>query len=95
MTKRFLTYHAREHDPKETQVADLKFTDGVEVEVPEGRTWLWWRLQSNPWFTARVEEDNGPGALGAEETPTGPLVFDEKAVAQGFAQTMKPTDKLN
>jgi len=85
MAKRFLTYHAREHDPKETQSADLKFTDGVEVEVPEGRTWLWWRLQSNPWFTARVEEDPDPAANlrklaemerdldpAPEETPTDP-----------------------
>jgi len=57
MPRRFLTYHAGEHDPKHTHSADLKLEDGIEVEVPPGREWLWWKLQMNPHFTSRTEDD--------------------------------------
>ncbi len=76
MTKRFLTYHAGEHDPKNTQSADLTFEDGVEVEVPAAREWLWHRLSLNPFFSSRVEEDAPveEDAQDGEDVHTGPEI---------------------
>src|SRR5260221_11652275 len=74
LAKHFLTYHAGEADPKRTQNADLVFEDGVELEVPPERHWLWWKLQGNPFFCARVEADEPvPEAEGADtNTAPGP-----------------------
>ena len=85
MTKRFLTYHAGPQDPKETQSADLKFTDGVEVEVPEGRDWLWQKLSQNPWFSSRVEEgaaEPQPADHGFNKDVPKRLDFDAELEAE-------------
>ena|SRR5437899_450942 len=63
-----LTYLPQDGDFLETEVAGVKFTGGVAVELPPGKEWLAYHLARNPWFRAEID----PAAAPPEMPSTGP-----------------------